>query len=334
MNLSNRIRGDFFDNTAKKETLRFGFGKGLSELASENEKIVGLCADLTDSVEMTEFSKKYPKRFIEVGIAEQNMVCVASGLAKMDMTPYVGGYSAFSPGRNWEQIKTTIAINDMPVKIIGSHSGLNVGPDGATHQMLEDISLMRSMPNMQVFSPGDSIEAEIITKKIANTKKPAYLRIAREKMPVFNKEDVDFEIGKAYTLVDGEDISIFSTGVVSSVALKVAKKLKDERGISAEVVHFPTIKPLDIRSIVSSLEKTGRAVTLEEAQIYGGFGSSVCETASLYMPAPIMMIGVDDSFGQSGTLEELWSEYGIDEESVFNKTINFIERVPKYRKGF
>jgi len=254
-----------YSDDVKQEPTRAGFGRGLKAAGGADKNIVALCADLTDSTQMSIFKAAFPERFIEMGIAEQNLVTVASGLARAGKIPFTSSYAAFSPGRNWEQIRTTIALNDQPVKIIGSHAGVSVGPDGATHQMLEDIALMRVMPNMIVIAPGDSIEAEKATLAIAANGKPSYLRLAREKTPIFSTENAPFEIGKAYVLREGHDISLLGTGTMT-YELLVAAKLLEAEGIQAEVVHVPTIKPLDDETILASVQKTGRVLTAEEAQ--------------------------------------------------------------------
>ena len=265
---------DIFTEQEKLEPIRAGFGRGLKKAGGLNENIVALCADLTESTQMHLFRDEFPDRFIEIGIAEQNLVTVAAGLARAGKIPFASSYAAFSPGRNWEQIKTTAALNNQPVKIIGSHAGVSVGPDGATHQMLEDIAIMRVMPNMVVIVPGDSVEAEKATLAMAENGKPSYMRLAREKSPVFSTEDSPFEIGKAYVLREGNDITLLGTGALSYQLLKAANILV-EQGVSAEVVHVPTVKPLDSETILSSVRKTGRAVSAEEAQASGGFGGTI-----------------------------------------------------------
>jgi transketolase len=228
----------------ESEPIRKGFGKGLLEAGKQNENVVAACADLTDSTQMSLFAEEFPERYIEIGVAEQNLVTVGSGLSAMGKIPFVSSYAAFSPGRNWEQIRTTICLNDRPVKIIGSHAGVSVGPDGATHQMLEDIALMRVLPHMVVVAPCDSVEAEKATLAMAADKRPNYMRLAREATPVFTTEKTPFEIGKAYVFEPGEDISIIATGTMTYQAL-AAVPVHFKHGIPAEVVHVPTIKPHD-----------------------------------------------------------------------------------------
>jgi transketolase len=292
------------------EPTRKGFGIGLVKAGHVNENVVALCADLTESTQIEPFAKEFPERFIEVGIAEQNLVTVASGMAKMGKVPFTASYAAFSPGRNWEQIRTTICLNNQPVKIIGAHAGLYTGPDGATHQMLEDIALMRVLPNMVVIVPGDSVEAEKATLALAADKRPGYLRLARDASPIMTTDKTPFEIGKAYVFSPGQDITIISTGVMTPIALQAADKLFHD-GIDAEVIHCPTIKPLDNATILASVKKTRKVITIEEAQIAGGLGGAVCELLGEHMPVPVLRMGVHDVFGQSGTPSELLEHYGL-----------------------
>ncbi len=300
------------------EPTRKGFGRGLVQAGEENEQVVALCADLTGSVQIEPFAKKFPERFVEVGIAEQNMVTVASGMAHQGKIPFTASYAAFSPGRNWEQIKTTVALNDQPVKIIGAHAGLYTGPDGATHQMLEDVSLMRTMPNMVVIVPGDSVEAEKATRAMAKDKRPNYLRLARDKSPVMTTAETPFEIGKAYVFSPGKDVTIVANGTMTSIALQAADALFHD-GIDVEVIHCPTVKPLDNATILTSVKKTRKVITLEEAQINGGLGSAVCELLAEHDPVPVIRMGVKDQYGQTGTPEELIDHYGLSKKHVMTK---------------
>lgn len=315
-----------------KEPIRAGFGRGLKSAAEEDEKIVALCADLTDSTQISAFKEAFPNRFVEIGIAEQNLVTVASGMAHAGKIPFASSYAAFNPGRNWEQIRTTIALNEQPVKIVGSHAGVSVGPDGATHQMLEDIALMRVIPNMIVVVPGDSIEAEKATKLIAKNGKPTYLRLAREKTPIFSTEDSPFEIGKAYILREGADISLIGTGTMTYQLLSAANILTT-RGINAEVIHVPTIKPLDNETIIASVKRTGRVLTAEEAQIAGGLGGAVSELLSESLPTPLIRIGMQDSFGESGsTADELFDHFGLSAPRIVEKVEEFVRTKPQYHR--
>jgi transketolase len=318
---------------AEYEPIRAGFGRGLKEAGDQDGSIVALCADLTDSTQMSKFKEAFPERFIEVGVAEQNLVTVASGLARAGKIPFTSSYAAFSPGRNWEQIRTTICLNDQPVKIVGSHAGVSVGPDGATHQMLEDIALMRVLPNMVVIAPGDSLEAERATRAIASNGKPSYLRLAREKTAIFSTKDTTFEIGKAYVLREGSDISLLGTGTMTYHLLRLAVLL-EEKGFSAEVVHVPTIKPLDNETILRSVSKTGRVVTAEEGQIAAGFGGAVAELLAEFAPMPLLRIGIEDRFGESGNPDELMRYFGLTADKMVEKVEQFIHRVPQYKPSY
>lgn len=306
---------------------RSGFGRGLVKAAKENPKIIALAADLKDSVGFGEFAKEFPERFVETGIAEQNLATVASGMAHVGYIPFAASYAAFNPGRNYEQIRTTIALNNQPVKIIGSHAGLNVGADGATHQMLEDISLMRVLPRMIVIAPGDAIEAEKVAQIIAKNNQPTYVRLAREKSPIFFDQNHEFEIGKAYILREGNDITLFGTGTMTAQNLLAAEILAREN-ISAEVVHVPTIKPLDENIILKSAAKTKRIITVEEHQIAGGFGSAIAEILLENLPKldikNFKFIGVNDKFGQSGTADELLKYYGLTAKNIAKNARNII----------
>ena len=321
------------DQDIEQEPIRAGFGRGLKTAGEQNEQIVALCADLTDSTQMNHFRDAFPERFVEIGVAEQNLVTVASGMAAMGKIPFTSSYAAFSPGRNWEQIRTTIALNNQPVRIVGSHAGVSVGPDGATHQMLEDIALMRVMPNMVVLAPGDSIEAEKATLALASDSRPAYLRLAREKTPIFSTNESPFEIGKAYVLREGRDITLLGTGTMTYQLLVAADILASE-GIEAEVVHVPTIKPLDGDTILASLRKTGRALTAEEAQRSGGFGGAVSELLSSKLPMPLKRIGMRDRFGESGEPNELLQKFELTSDSIVYKARTFVHSIPQYRQGF
>ena len=303
---------DLFDEDIASEPIRKGFGRGLKTAGEANKNVVAACADLT---EMSLFKEAFPERFIEIGVAEQNLVTVGSGMAAMGKIPFVSSYAAFSPGRNWEQIRTTICLNDQPVKVVGSHAGVSVGPDGATHQMLEDIALMRVLPNMVVVVPGDSLEAERATLALAKDKRPAYLRLAREATPVFTTDKTPFQIGKAYVLREGTDITVFATGAMTYQALLAAEKLaKDD--VSVEVVHVPTIKPLDAVTLLASVKKTGQAISIEEAQVAGGLGGALAELFSEEHPTPLHRMGMKDHFGESGQPDELLEHFGLTAKHI------------------
>lgn len=301
---------DYLAKDVATEPIRKGFGRGLVEAGKRDERVVAACADLTDSTQMGLFKSEFPERFVEIGVAEQNLVTVGSGLAAAGKIPFVSSYAAFSPGRNWEQIRTTISLNNRPVKIVGSHAGLYTGADGATHQMLEDLALMRVLPNMVVLAPGDSLEAERATLAMAEDTRPGYLRLTREATPVLTTNKTPFEIGKAYVYAEGTDVTIVATGVMTYHALLAREKLAKD-GVSAEVLHVPTIKPLDAKTILASVKKTGHVVTAEEAQINGGLGGAIAELLVENHPAPLRRVAVRDRFGQSGKPDELLKEYGL-----------------------
>lgn len=311
-----------------QEPNRKGFGRGLKKAGELNDQVVALCADLTDSTQISMFKEAFPNRFFEVGIAEQNLVTVGAGLAAMGKIPFVSSYAAFSPGRNWEQIKTTICLNDVPVKIIGAHAGLYTGKDGATHQMLEDIAMMRALPNMVVLAPCDSIEAEKMTLAMATDSRPNYMRLAREALPVFTTEETPFEIGKAYVFDPGEDITIVATGTMTYKALEAAEILFKD-GIDVEVVHAPTIKPLDVETILKSAKKTGLVITVEEAQINGGLGSAVAELLGEHLPTPMLRMGMKDTFGESGDPKDLFEHFGLTSKHIAMNAHLLLERKKK-----
>ena len=331
--MSYELVNDLNEENLIKEPIRAGFGRGLKKAGDEDERVVALTADLTDSTQITLFKEAHPDRFIQVGIAEQNLATIASGLAHAGKIPFASSYAAFSPGRNWEQIKTTASLNNQPVKIVGSHAGVTVGPDGATHQMLEDIALMRVIPNMVVIAPGDSIEAEKATLALAKDSRPAYLRLAREKSPVFSTENSPFEIGKAYVLKEGHDVTLIGTGTLTYQFLKAAEILA-QQGVNAEVVHVPTIKPLDEETILESARRTGRVVTGEEAQRAGGLGGAVSELLSEKMPTPVYRIGIYDRFGESGEPYELMKHFRLLAPEIAEDVKKFVNTTPKYHQDF
>lgn len=306
---------DVLSKDIAKEPIRKGFGKGLVKAGELNNQVVAACADLTDSTQMSLFKEAFPDRFVEIGVAEQNLVTVGSGLAAMGKIPFVSSYAAFSPGRNWEQIRTTICLNDRPVRIVGSHAGVSVGPDGATHQMLEDIALMRVLPNMVVVVPGDSIEAEKATLALAADSRPAYLRLAREATPIITTHETPFEIGRAYVYTEGTDVSIIATGTMTYQAMVAAEKLFKD-GIDAEVIHVPTIKPLDAVTILRSVQKTKHVITVEEAQINGGLGGAIAELLGEECPAKMKRLGMRDRFGESGSPDELLEHFGLTAKHI------------------
>ena len=307
----------------EEQPIRAGYGRGLLQAGKDNPEIVALCADLTESTAMNLFADEFPDRFVEIGIAEQNLVTVASGMAATGKIPFCSSYAAFSPGRNWEQIRTTACLNDQPVKIIGSHAGLSVGPDGATHQMLEDLAIMRVLPNMVVLAPCDAVEAEKAVAAMVAHPGPNYMRLAREATPVFTTDKTPFEIGKAQLFRVGKDITFVTTGTMTFETLMAADILAKD-GIDAEVVHCPTIKPLDAMTILSSATKTGVVVTVEEAQIAGGLGGAVAELLGEHHPTIMKRIGMLDHFGESGSMEELWEHFKVDRKSIAKTTKDFL----------
>lgn len=315
-----------FDQELPREPIRKGFGRGLLEAGKRNENVVAACADLTESTQISLFAEAFPERFVEIGVAEQNLVTVGSGLAAGGKIPFVSSYAAFEPGRCWEQIRTTICLNDQPVKLIGSHAGVSVGPDGATHQMLEDITLMRVLPNMVVIAPCDSVEAEKATLAMALDGRPNYMRLAREATPVITTAGTAFEIGKAYVFNEGSDVTLVATGTMTYHALEAARDLLAKDNIKAEVIHCPTIKPLDSETILKSVGKTGCVVTAEEAQINGGLGGAIAELLAENLPVPMQRIGMQDRFGESGDPDELMVHFGLDAKHIREAALKVIER--------
>jgi transketolase len=306
---------------------RDGFGAGLVEAADADERIVALCADLTESTRMEAFAKKYPQRYIEVGVAEQNLAALASGFAAYGKIPFISSYATFNPGRNNEQIRTTISINNVPVKIVGSHAGVSVGPDGATHQALEDIALMRVQPNMCVLSPCDAEEARKATVAATRREGPVYIRLAREKTPLMTTTGTPFEVGKANILWKSESpaVAIFATGPLVHNVLLAARVLERE-GVAVTVVNVHTIKPLDTETIVREARIPGAVVSVEEHQIAGGLGSAIAELLGQECPVPQEFIGVRDQFGQSGEPKELIEHYGMGVSHIVEAVKKVITR--------
>ncbi len=317
LNLNLKLNTKMFYKDAEQIPIRKGFGEGLVLAGEKNPQVVALSADLTESAQALPFKEKFPNRFVQVGIAEQNMASVASGLAAMGKIPFITSYAMFSPGRNWEQIRTTICYNNQPVKIAGSHSGVSVGPDGGTHQAIEDLALTRILPRMIVLSPCDAIEAKKATLASVDTNTPVYIRLAREKTPVMTTAETPFEIGKAQIFWTSKNpkVGIIATGALLHKALSAAQTLEKE-GIEVEVMNLSTIKPLDEEAIISLAKKSGKIVTVEEHQIAGGMGSAVAELLAKKFPVPMKFIGVNDEFGQSGTPAELIEHYGMGEKDV------------------
>ncbi|MDO8620519.1 MAG: transketolase C-terminal domain-containing protein [bacterium] len=318
LTISQKLNPKLWDKDIEQAPIRKGFGEGLLSAGETDERVVGLCADLTESTQMHLFKNKFPNRFIEMGVAEQNLVTVASGMAAMGKIPFCTSYAMFSPGRNWEQIRTTICYNDRPVKIVGSHAGVSVGPDGGTHQAVEDLAIMRVLPNMCVLSPCDAIEAKKATLACAKTKTPTYIRLAREKTPIITTVETPFEIGKAQIFYktpitnnqSPKRVGIIATGGLLYKALVAAKELEEE-GIAVTVLNLATIKPLDVEAITELARECGKLVTVEEHQIAGGMGSAVAEVLARTTPVPMEFVGVKDVFGQSGSPEQIVEHYGM-----------------------
>jgi transketolase len=316
-------------NAFEQIPTRKGFGEGLLLAGKNNKDIVALTADLVESTQVELFKKTFPERFFEMGVAEQNMASVASGMASMGKTPFMTSYAMFSPGRNWEQIRTTIAYNNVPVKIVGCHAGVSVGPDGGTHQALEDIALMRVVPNMVVVVPCDAVEAKKATLAIASNNLPSYLRLFREKSPVITDERTPFEVGKANLLYQsskesGQKIGIIASGEMVSRSVFITPEL-ESMGFQVGVLNLHTIKPIDKDGLRSFVNKYKTIITIEEHQIAGGMGSAVLEylaEANLLKDLKLKMVGVTDRFGQSGTKEELFEEYGLNERNILNQVRN------------
>lgn len=313
--------------TEKKDT-RSGFGAGLLEVGRRNPNVVALCADLLGSLKMDDFIKEFPERFFQVGIAEANMMGIAAGLTIGGKIPYTGTFANFSTGRVYDQIRQSIAYSEKNVKICASHAGLTLGEDGATHQILEDIGMMKMLPNMTVIVPCDYNQTKAATIAIADHKGPVYLRFGRPSVPIFTPADEPFFIGKAIILNEGVDVSIFACGHLVWEALEAGKALYKE-GISAEIINVHTIKPLDIETILHSINKTGCAVTAEEHQVNGGLGESVARVLAENKPAPLELVGVNDRFGESGTPAQLMEKYGLNAASIVKAAKKVINRKPK-----
>lgn len=292
------------------EMPRAGFGEALLALGKSDPRVVALCADLTDSTKVQAFAEAYPERFIEMGVAEQNMMGVAAGLALAGKVPFAASYAAFNPGRNWDQLRVSVCYSEANVKVIGAHAGISVGPDGATHQALEDVAITRALPNLTVIVPTDIEEARKAVTAAAAHVGPVYIRFGRSEVPTVTVPATPFAIGKANLLREGRHLTICANGPLVYEALLAAEKLA-ERRVEAEVIAVPTVKPLDAETILASVKKTGRVVTAEEAQVTGGLGGAVAELLGERLPAPLRRIGVRDTFGESGTADELMNKYGL-----------------------
>jgi len=313
-----------FDLTEKKAT-RDGFGQGLLEIGKENDKVVALCADLVGSLKMNAFIKEFPDRFFQCGIAEANMIGVAAGLTIGGYIPYTGTFANFSTGRVFDQIRQSVAYSGKNVKICASHAGLTLGEDGATHQILEDIAMMKALPNMVVINPCDYNQTRLATKAIATYNAPVYLRFGRPGVPNFTPNEDGFEIGKALHLIEGNDVSIFATGHLVAKAVEACEIL-EEKGIQAELINIHTIKPLDEAAVIASVRKTKCVVTAEEHQINGGLGESISGTLARNCPAHQEFVAVDDSFGESGTPADLMKKYHLDTDDIVAAAIKAVAR--------
>ncbi|HLC47569.1 MAG TPA: transketolase family protein [Candidatus Norongarragalinales archaeon] len=321
-----KLADNIYANVGKVPS-RDGLGKGLLELGETHPEVAVLCCDLKESTRVQWFEEKYPDRYFEVGVAEQNMAGIAAGMASEGKIPFIASYAVFSPGRNWDQIRVSICYSEYPVKIIGAHAGISVGPDGATHQALEDIAIMRVLPNMTVLSPCDWLEAKKATIHSLDIKGPVYFRLSRDKVPVITTEETPFKIGKAEVFRDGSDVTVVGSGQLVYEALVAAKQLEKE-GISVRVVNNHTIKPIDKAAIIAAAKETGAIVTAEEHQIIGGLGSAVAEVLSENYPVPVKFVGVLDRFGESGPPDALLEKFGLKSRDIVQK----IREVMKMRK--
>lgn len=294
---------------------RDGFGKGLVELGEKNPDVVVLCCDLTESTRTNWFAERYPQRFFEVGVAEQNMAGVAAGMALEGKIPFIASYAVFSPGRNWDQVRISVCYSEANVKIAGCHAGISVGPDGATHQALEDVALTRVLPNMTVLVPCDWLEAKKATVASAEIKGPVYFRFGREKVPTITVEETPFVVGRAETFNDGSDVTVVANGLMVYEALVAAKQLEKE-GVSARVINLHTVKPIDKDALVKAARETGAVVVAEEHQVAGGTGGAVAEVLAQEHPVPMRFVGMRDRFGESGNPDELLKEFGMTSKEV------------------
>jgi transketolase len=319
------LAADLLSPDIKQVPIRNGYGEGLVILGKENPNVVALCCDLVESTKTAEFAKMFPERYVEVGVAEQNMAGLAAGMAHEGKIPFCTSYATFSPGRNWDQIRVSICYSGNNVKIIGSHAGISVGPDGATHQAMEDIAITRVLPRMVVLVPCDAIEARKMTVAAGKINAPVYIRLAREKTPQFTTDKTPFEIGKAQVFRSGKDCTIAAAGPQVYYALLAADKLSKEK-IECEVVNVGSVKPLDAETLVKSAKKTGCIVSAEEHQITGGVGSAVSEALSKNYPVPQEFVGMPDHYGESGEPNELIAKWGMDSEAIYKAVKKVIKR--------
>ena len=328
LNPALHLNTNILTDDCEQVPIRKGFGEGLLEIGRADKSIVALSADLTESTQMHLFRQEFPERFVEIGVAEQNLAAVASGMAAMGKYPFFSSYAMFSPGRNWEQIRTTICYNDRPCVIVGSHAGISVGPDGGTHQAIEDIALMRVLPRMTVLSPCDAMQAKAMTRALGADPRIAYMRLIREKTPVITTDKTPLVIGKGQLMYRADGfaiVTIVATGALVAHALRAAKDL-EKKGIRALVVNIHTIKPLDVELLVACAKETKAVVTVEEHQIAGGLGGAVAEALAQHAPVPIEFVGVRDQFGQSGTPSQLVEHYGLGRDAITAAALRVIER--------
>lgn len=313
------------NNNIKLKSTRDGFGEALIELGKKNKEVVVVSADLAESTRIHYFAKRYPGRFVEVGVAEQNMMGVATGLALEGKIPFATSFGVFSPGRNWDQLRVSVCYSKANVKIIASHTGLSVGPDGASHQALEDIAITRCLPNLVVLAPADFNETKQATLAAAKHQGPVYIRFARQASPVFTLASTSFKIGQAQVLTSGQDITIIGVGPILYEAILAARELA-KKGIKVEVINCASIKPLDKKTILRSVKKTGAVITLEDHQAMGGLGSAIAELLSENLPTPMKLMGVDDQFGRSGQAEELWQKYKLSHTYIIQNVLELLKK--------
>jgi len=325
-----KLNQNLFTEDVEVKPTRDGFGDGLMVLGEQNRNVVGLCADLTESTKMNKFAEAYPDRFFEVGVAEQNMAAIAAGLGVSGKTAFISSYATFSPGKNWETIRTTIVYNEADVKIAGHHAGIMTGPDGATHQATEDIAITRCWPGIKVFVPCDAIEAKKITIASASFYGPAYIRFSRDKTPIITTDETPFTIGKIqeFWKTENAQVSILVSGYMLYYALVAAKELNEE-GLPVLVVNVPTIKPLDEEGVLHYANHTNCIVTVEDHQVAGGLGGAVAEFLAKHRPTPMEFIGLQDTFGESGTPKELIEKYGMGVFAIKNAVRRIRERKSK-----
>ena len=326
------LNPNIFTDTPDLAATRAGYGEGLLLAGEANQNIVALSADLVDSTKTGDFAKKFPDRFFETGIAEQNMAGMAAGLAMGGKIPFIASYAVFSPGRNWDQLRVSCAYSDLHVVVVGAHSGLSVGPDGATHQALEDIAMVRALPNTTIIQPCDSVEAKKATMAAAHLSGVVYLRLTREPTPVITTESTPFVVGKATVLRRGTDVTLVACGPLLFRALQAAEELEKD-GISAEVINNHTIKPLDDVTLTASFRKTGAVVTVEEHQIIGGLHGAIAELAAQELPVPIEPVGMPNKFGESGEPDQLFEKYGMTVEKIIAAAKRAIDRKDRSKEG-